>query len=164
MKNTNTLLEKLKQLLADEKQTTPEYGELKRHFGWEFDGMRLHEFYFGNMLNANSPLDQGSSLRAQLAAQFGSYEMWEKDFRATAAMRGIGWAILRYERETGMLFNAWANEHDVGHLAGTKILLIMDVFEHAYITDYGIKRADYIEAFMKAVDWTRVEERFQSAS
>ena len=79
-------------------------------------------------------------------------------------MRGIGWAILRYERETGMLFNAWANEHDVGHLAGTKILLIMDVFEHAYITDYGIKRADYIEAFMKAVDWTRVEERFQSAS
>ena len=100
-------LRKIKQLLADEKQTTPEYGELKRHFGWEFDGMRLHEFYFGNMLNANSPLDQGSSLRAQLAAQFGSYEMWEKDFRATAAMRGIGWAILRYERETGMLFNAW---------------------------------------------------------
>lgn len=162
VKNTNTLLEKLKQLLADEKQGTPEYAELKRRFGWEFDGMRLHEFYFGNMVSGDSLLDQGSPLRAQLAVQFGSFEMWEKDFRATSAMRGIGWAVLRYEPETGMLFNVWANEHDVGHLAGTKILLIMDVFEHAYVTDYGIKRADYIEAFMKAIDWSVVEKRFSA--
>ena len=73
-------------------------------------------------------------------------------------MRGIGWVVLYFD-ETGLLNISWINEHDVGHLAGAKPLLVMDVFEHAYITDYGIKRADYIEAFWKAIDWDVVEKR-----
>ena len=90
---------------------------------------------------------------------WGSFENWEKDFVATGAMRGIGWAILAYDKEKKMVFNTWVNEHDTGHLAGTVPLLVMDVFEHAYISDYGLKRADYIGAFMKAIDWGEVNRR-----
>ncbi|MBI4272638.1 superoxide dismutase [Candidatus Uhrbacteria bacterium] len=161
VKNTNTLLEEIKKLSSEKKQTTPQYAELKRRFGWEFDGMRLHELYFGNMKNGSSQPDSASSLTQKINEQFGNYQEWEKDFKATGAMRGIGWAILRYDKESGLLFNAWANEHDVGHLAGTHTLLILDVFEHAFMLDYGLKRADYIEAFFKAIDWSVVERRLK---
>jgi len=87
-------------------------------------------------------------------------EDWEKDFRATGTMRGIGWTILYWDSEAKRLFNVWVNEHDVGHFAGCTPLLVLDVFEHAYVTDYGLKRADYIEAFMNAVDWNTVQKRF----
>ena len=80
--------------------------------------------------------------------------------RAICAMRGIGWAILYYDISTGKLFNCWVNEHDVGHLTTCAPLLVLDVFEHAYITDYGIKRADYLETLFKVLDWSEVERRF----
>jgi len=75
-------------------------------------------------------------------------------------MRGIGWVVLYYDSQSGRLFNVWINEHDAGHLAGAIPLLVMDVFEHAFMIDYGLKRADYIEAFFKAIDWSAVSERF----
>ena len=78
-------------------------------------------------------------------------------------MRGIGWVILSYDEQSGELFNIWVNEHDVGHLAGCKPLLVMDVFEHAFMIDYGLKRADYIEAFFKAINWDVVSRRFDNA-
>jgi Fe-Mn family superoxide dismutase len=74
-------------------------------------------------------------------------------------MRGIGWVILAHDKSTGKLFNVWINEHDTGHLAGATPLLVMDVFEHAYMVDYGLKKADYITAFMSSIDWHNVEER-----
>ncbi len=91
---------------------------------------------------------------------FGSLESWEKDFRAMGAMRGIGWVVLYYDKTSNKLFNVWINEHDAGHFAGCAPLLVMDVFEHAYMTDYGLKKADYISAFLKVVDWAEVEKRF----
>jgi Fe-Mn family superoxide dismutase len=158
--NTNTLSDTLGKMAADGKAGTPEYNELKRRFGWEFNGMRLHEIYFGNMKKGGAALDKGGALAKELASQFGSLENWEKDFRSTSAMRGIGWTVLALDGESKRMFNVWVNEHDVGHLAGTKPLLIIDVFEHAFVLDYGIKRADYIEAFMKAIDWSVVSHRF----
>ncbi len=163
VKNTNTLLELLKKMLDEGWHTSPGFAEAKRRFGWEFNGMRLHELYFENMNKEGSAQNTERSLHELIVKQFGSYENWEKDFKATGAMRGIGWAMLNYDKETGMLFNVWANEHDVGHLAGTKILMIMDVFEHAFMLDYGLKRADYIETFFKAIDWDIVEKRFSAA-
>ena len=91
---------------------------------------------------------------------FVSYQDWEKAFKAVGTMRGIGWVILYYDPEGKRFFNCWVNEHDVGHLAGAIPLLVMDVFEHAYMVDYGLKKADYIEAFFKAIDWSVVEKRF----
>ncbi|HHT9126775.1 MAG TPA: superoxide dismutase [Candidatus Brocadiia bacterium] len=156
--NTNKLVETLDQMLKDGKVGTPEYAELKRRLGWEFNGMRLHELYFEN-LGGKSGIDKKGILTKKMTESFGGYEAWEKDFRSTGAMRGIGWAILYQEPASGRLMNCWINEHDVGHPAGCTPLLIMDVFEHAFMIDYGLKRADYIEAFFKNIDWAKVNVR-----
>src|SRR5579872_4570844 len=86
VKNTNDLLAKLK-AMGDSGQTSSyEFGALKRRLGWEFDGMRLHELYFGNLGGNGSP-DKSSSLYAAITAQFGDFEKWKKDFIATGLMR-----------------------------------------------------------------------------
>ena len=159
--NTNKVADLL---AAPEKAGTPEYAELKRRFGWEFDGMRLHEYYFGNLRKGGPAMDKGGALAKKMAEGFGSVEAWEKDFRASGAMRGIGWIVLYYDPMGKRLFNCWVNEHDAGHLAGAAPILVMDVFEHAYMTDYGLKRADYISAFFKNIDWKEAEARFARAS
>ncbi|HOW27393.1 MAG TPA: Fe-Mn family superoxide dismutase [Elusimicrobiota bacterium] len=156
--NTNKVADLLAQMLKDGKTATPEYAEMKRRFGWEFNGMRLHEFYFEN-LGGKKALDKNSALGKALAQQFGSVENWETDFKAAGAMRGIGWVILYKDDVSGTLFNTWINEHDGGHLSGCTPVLIMDVFEHAFMVDYGLKRADYIAAFMKNVDWEKAGAR-----
>jgi Fe-Mn family superoxide dismutase len=158
--NTNKLMDTLASMLKEGKVGTPEYAELKRRMGWEFNGMRLHEYYFDN-LGGKAALDKSGRLAKKLAENFGSHEDWEKDFRGTGAMRGIGWVILYQDNVSGKLFNQWINEHDVGHPAGCVPILVMDVFEHAFITDYGLKRADYIEAFFKNINWAVVESRLK---
>ncbi|MCS6817204.1 MAG: Fe-Mn family superoxide dismutase [Blastocatellia bacterium] len=161
--NTNKLAEALSALSKEGKTGTPEYAELKRRFGWEFNGMRWHEYYFGNMVKGGRALERDSTLWKKLVEDFGSYENWERDFKATGTMRGIGWVVLALDPMANRTFNTWINEHDVGHLAGTIPLLVMDVFEHAYMVDYDLRRADYIEAFFKAIDWTVVARRFDQA-
>ena len=158
--NTNTVLDILGLMAKDDKTTAPEYAELKRRLGWEFNGMRLHELYFEN-LGGKAPIDQDGKLARKLAEQYGDLESWEKDFRATGAMRGIGWVVLYEDTTNGRLINFWINEHDVSHPAGGAPRLVMDVFEHAYMIDYGLKRADYIEAFFKNIDWAAVESRLR---
>jgi len=159
--NTNKVNEILEQMLKDGKTGTPEFAELKRRFGWEFNGMRLHEYYFEN-LGGKTALDTYGPLGKQMQCDFGSYEIWEKDFRAVGTMRGIGWVVLYQDNLSGRIFNVWINEHDVSHLAGCNPILIMDVFEHAFMLDYGLKRADYIEAFFKNIDWSAVDSRMEA--
>lgn len=153
--NVNKLVEGMKGKEAG----TPEFAELRRRFGWEWNGMRLHELYFGNMKNGGAALTEGGELKKVLEHLWGSVENWQKDIAAVGAMRGIGWAILAFDPEKKMLFNTWINEHDQGHLAGGVPIVVLDVFEHAYMTDYGLKRADYISAFFKALDWEVAERR-----
>jgi Fe-Mn family superoxide dismutase len=155
--NTNKVLDTLDQLNKDGKAATPEFAELKRRLGWEFNGMRLHEFYFENL--GGSGVNKDGKAAKKIAESFGSFEAWEKDFRATGAMRGIGWVVLYQDTTANRLINFWINEHDVSHPAGCTPLLIMDVFEHAFMLDYGLKRADYIEAFFKNINWNAVEAR-----
>ena len=156
--NTNKLSDTLNGLLKDGKAGTPEYAEMKRRFGWEFNGMRLHEYYFEN-LGGKGGINKTGKLYQKLVDSFGSYEAWEKDFKATGAMRGIGWTILYQDILSGNSINFWINEHDVGHPAGGVPILIMDVFEHAFMIDYGLKRADYIESFFKNIRWEETEKR-----
>jgi Fe-Mn family superoxide dismutase len=158
--NTNKVMDALAAMVKDGKIGTPEYAEIKRRVGWEFNGMRLHEYYFEN-LGGKAALDKSGKLGKKLAEHFDSYENWEKDFKGTGTMRGIGWTILYYDSVSGKVCNLWINEHDVGHPAGCIPVLIMDVFEHAFITDYGLKRADYIEAFFKNINWAVVESRLK---
>ncbi len=156
--NTNKVLDTLDQMSKDGKTATPEFAELKRRLGWEFNGMRLHEYYFEN-LGGSGGIDRNGKAAGKIAQSFGSYEAWEKDFRATGAMRGIGWVVLYHDTIAGRLINFWINEHDTSHPAGCTPLLIMDVFEHAFMPDYGLKRADYIEAFFRNVNGAAVEAR-----
>ena len=160
--NTNKVADILSQMLKDGKTGNPEYAELKRRFGWEFNGMRLHEYYFDN-LGGKEPLAKGSKLNAAIEQQFGSYANWEADFKASGSMRGIGWTLLYFDGTNGTLYNEWINEHDTGHLAGCTPIVVLDVFEHAFMIDYGLKRGDYIAAFMKNLNWKEAAARFDKA-
>lgn len=154
VKQTNLFMDKFKTLEAG----TPEYAELHRRFGWEWNGMRLHELYFGNMVKGGAELSDGA-LKQKIDATWGSVENWQKEFIGIGTMRGIGWVILAHDKTDDRLFNVWVNEHDTGHLAGLTPLLVMDVFEHAFMIDYGVKRADYINAFFSSIDWQTIEKR-----
>lgn len=145
--------------LLESKTLSPlEYGALKRRLGWEFDGMRLHELYFGN-LGGNGQPDPSSKLFQMLAKQWGSFDAWKEEFVKTGSMRGIGWVVLYRDPQNGRLTNSWIEEHDTGHLAGASPILVMDVFEHAYMPEYGLDRAGYINAFFANLDWDTLEAR-----
>ena len=158
VEHVNKALEAFARLEAEGKMDSLEYQEIKRHLGWEFDGMRLHEYYFDN-LGGRGDSGMAPDLKRLLEAQFGSYEAWERHFRTTGAVRSVGWAILYQDSMTGRFLNVWVNEHDKGHLAGCIPILVMDCWEHAYMLDYGIKRADYIDAFFRNINWEKAQRR-----
>lgn len=158
--NTNAILDKLQILTATGQNRTPEFAALKRILGWEFDGMLLHEYYFDN-LGGNQPLDSKDPLYQKMQQDFGSYDQWKQDFIATGLIRGIGWVVAYIDPKNGRLLNEWINEHDLGHLAGATPVLIMDVFEHAYITQFALDRNKYIEVFFNNINWKKASERYK---
>lgn len=160
--NSNLLLEELSKLGADGKSKSPYYAGLKRILGWEMDGMRLHEFYFENL--GKSDLDLNGEFVQAIKDQYGSLEKWQNDFVATGLIRGVGWAVLYQDPVSKKLINMWINEHDTGHLAGGTPILIMDVWEHAYMTQYGTDRAAYIKAFIDNINWGVVNRRFNQVN
>jgi len=160
VKNTNQLLKQLSGMEADDRSL--EYGALKLRLGWEFNGMRLHELYFSN-LGGPGKLSKKSKLFTDLSGQYGTFSDWKKDFIATGTIRGIGWAILYVDQESGKLMNVWVNEHDGGPLATATPLLLMDVFEHAYMPQFGLDKRKYIELFFDNINWKVVEERYTAA-
>ncbi|MBA3238970.1 MAG: superoxide dismutase [Parachlamydiaceae bacterium] len=159
--NSNALLKRLQEMTADGQSRSPEFGALKRLLGWEFDGMLLHEFYFENLSGDGRVLDPKDPLASKIQNDFGSYDAWKADFVATGLMRGIGWVVAYIEPKSGKLLNVWIDEHDVGHLAGAQPIVIMDVFEHAYITQFGLERAKYIDVFFNNLNWEVASKRFQ---
>jgi Fe-Mn family superoxide dismutase len=154
--NTNKLIE----LLDAEEFSTPQYAELQRRLGWEWNGMRLHELYFENLQKETAGEPTGF-IKEKLEKIYGSAEKWQKGFENIGTMRGIGWVVLFYDQEHDELFSTWVNEHDMGILGGCKILLVMDVFEHAFMLDYGLKRADYIKNFFDHINWGVVAARLE---
>ncbi|MEW6730173.1 MAG: Fe-Mn family superoxide dismutase [Acidobacteriota bacterium] len=160
VKNTNLLNEQILELVQKGKAGAPEYAELKRHLGFEYNGMRLHEYYFSNLTANSKELAQDSRLYAKLAEDFGSYDYWKQDFVKVGSMRGVGWAILYQDPLTGRLSNHWITLHEEGHPAGFQPILIMDVWEHAFMVDYKpTERAKYIEAFFSNIAWNVVQKR-----
>ncbi len=159
VKNTNEILEEL----GEAESGSHHWSELKRRLGFEFNGMALHEYYFGN-LSAGSSLSPQSALREALAERWADIDAWHNDFAKTGAMRGIGWVILYHEPATGSLFNWWISDHEVNHPAGLNPILVMDVFEHAWMVDYGAgEKGKYIDAFLDNVAWEVVEQRFKDS-
>lgn len=163
VKNTNLLNDRIAELREAGKNAgnDPAYAELVRRLGWEFDGMRLHEYYFDNLTSTPGSLAAGR-LEQLLVSGFGSVEGWKRDFSALGAMRGIGWVIAHYDARAERIVNVWVGDHNVNVLAGCEPIVVMDVWEHAFIRDY--KPADkgrYVEAFLANVDWRACEARLE---
>jgi Fe-Mn family superoxide dismutase len=169
VKETNKLTEKIGEFLQDGKvdqEEMPAYSELTRRLGFEYNGMVLHEYYFANMKRDGAGDPQGNSNFHKLAEQsFGSYDIWKADFVGIGKMRGVGWAICYQDPSNGRLSNHWITLHQIGNVAGFTPVLVMDVWEHAYLLDYKpAERPKYIEAFFSNIDWNAVEERLKADS
>jgi len=165
--NTNTLTRKITEILKDGKvdqEEMPAYSELTRRLGFEYNGMVLHEWYFGNMKKGSTTTDpEANSNFYQLAeASFGSYDIWKTDFMSVGKMRGVGWAVCYQDPFNERLSNHWITLHEVGNVAGFVPVLVMDVWEHAYLLDYKpADRPKYIEAFFSNINWASCEQRLQ---
>ena len=162
--NTNTLTERISAILSDGKvdqEEMPAYSELTRRMGFEYNGMVLHEYYFGNMKRqGGGEPSRGSSFRTAVERSFPSFDIWKTDFVSVGKMRGVGWAIAFADPATGLVSNHWIELHQTGNVAGFVPLLVMDVWEHAFLLDYKpADRPKYIDAFVSNVDWDAVEKR-----
>ena len=167
VKETNNLTEKITAFIADGKvdqEEMPAYSELTRRLGFEYNGMVLHEYYFDNLKSGGGTGDPAGTTQFRTAAEstFGSYEIWKADFVGIGKMRGVGWAICYQNPTNGRLSNHWITLHETGNVAGFQPILVMDVWEHAYLLDYKpAERPKYIEAFFSNIDWTMVENRLR---
>lgn len=139
------------------------WAELKRRMGFELDGVLLHEHYFENLKTGTALRPRGKLIQA-LDSTWKALETWKEDFAHTGEIRGVGWAILYHDPGTGHLFNWLVGDHELGHPAGFTPILVMDVWEHAYMVDHGAGgRKDYIQAFLENVNWDAVERRFEES-
>ena len=163
VKNVNKLNSDLAELSGSGKSGTPMWAELKRHLGFEYNGMRLHEQYFENLKADSAPLERCPNLGSAIERSFGGLRSWREEFVGVGQIRGVGWAILYQDPSNGQLTNHWISLHEEGTLAGFRPILVMDVWEHAFMVDYKVtERAKYIEAFMANVNWTRCEGRLHA--
>jgi len=167
VKETNKLNEKISEFLKDGKvdqDEFAEYSELNRRLGFEYNGMVLHEYYFDNLKTGGGTgdADRTSGFRKAAEESFGSYDIWKAEFVGIGKMRGVGWAICYENPANGDLSNHWITLHETGNVAGFNPVLVMDVWEHAFILDYKpADRPKYIEAFLSNVDWQAVDHRLR---
>jgi len=167
VKETNRLTEKIAEFLKDgqvDQEEMPAYSELKRRLGFEYNGMVLHEYYFDNLKRGGSvdPARDSAFFKAT-ESSFASYDIWKADFVGIGKMRGVGWAICYQDPVTSRLSNHWITLHEIGNVAGFNPVLVMDVWEHAFLLDYKpAERPKYIEAFFQNIDWETVNARLRT--
>lgn len=167
VKETNNLNDKISEFIKDAKvdqEEMPAYSELTRRLGFEYNGMVLHEYYFDNLKSGGGPGDPAKTTGFVKAAEasFGSYEIWKADFVGIGKMRGVGWAICYQNPVNGRISNHWITLHETGNIAGFDPILVMDVWEHAYLLDYKpAERPKYIEAFFANIDWAATGKRLR---
>ena len=167
VKETNKLTERITEFIQDgnvDQEEMPAYSELTRRLGFEYNGMVLHEYYFDNLLSGGGTGDPAQNSQFAKAAEvsFGSYAIWKADFVGIGKMRGVGWAICYQNPTNGRLSNHWITLHETGNVAGFVPILVMDVWEHAFLLDYKpAERPKYIEAFFSNIAWGTVEDRLK---
>jgi len=159
----NALNKELAELRAQGKGASADYADRRRRYGFEYNGMVLHEYYFAN-LKANGKKEPEDVLKKALANAFGSYDAWHTDFINAGKTRGIGWVLLCMDMTTKQLINIFVADHEIGTIASFAPILVMDIWEHAYMVDHGASgRPDYITAFMANIDWNIVLKRYNDA-
>lgn len=164
VKNANLVLEKIESLSVDEVSNAYLISELYRRFAFEFGGVRNHENYFSSLEGEAKSLSPENDLAKVIAQSFGSFETWLTSFKNMALSRGVGWAMLSYDKKTGQLFNHWVDEQHLGHLVSTSPIIALDMWEHSYFLDYTpTEKKKYIEAFFENLNWSIVEKNFTDA-
>lgn len=163
VKNTNKSLQIMEENVeVDDEKRQYAFGEVKRRFGWEYNGIRLHELYFGNLTSGGSELDSKSDFAQKIEHDFKSFENFKNHLKASAMIRGIGWVLLYYDKEQDKLIITWINEHDVGHLSTATPIMVVDLFEHAYMPD-KLKKEKYLQIIFDNLCWQTIAKRFEKA-
>lgn len=161
VKHANLILEHIEELTKDGEKYAYELGELQRRFSFEWGGMRNHEYYFAGFEGGAKALEDTSTLHSALALEFGSFDLFLNRFKAIALTRGIGWAILYYDKKTGRLLTQWVDEQHLGHLTDTSIILALDMWEHSYLFDYiPSQKKEYIESYLANINWNTIENNY----
>jgi len=161
VKHTNLILDSIKELSEDRDKNTYQIGELRRRLGFEFDGMRNHEYYFSQLEGGASDMNKDGDLVKAITKEWGSVDVWLEEFKHMGKTRGIGWAILYYDTTEDKLLNAWVDEQQLGHLIGLKVILALDMWEHSFVYDYQPSgKGQYIDDYFENLNWKVVEDRF----
>ncbi len=161
VKHLNLIQEKITELSADHDKNSFTIGELRRRLGFEFDGMRNHEYYFEQLEGGAKNLPEGDDFSARISADFESFDAWLASFKAMSMTRGVGWAILYFDKKTDQLMHAWIEEQHLGQLVGLDVILALDMWEHSYMLDYvPSEKKKYVEAFFSNLNWEVVSERY----
>ncbi|MCC6448218.1 MAG: superoxide dismutase [Chitinophagaceae bacterium] len=161
VKHANLINQKVAELKTDAEKNSYAITEITRRFGFEFNGMRNHEVYFGLLENGGKQINAGGNLAKSIESEWGSFENWLSSFKATAMTRGVGWAMLYKDPVSGRLINAWIDEQHLGQLQGCKLIVALDMWEHSYLLDYtpGDKKK-YVDAFFENLNWDVAEKNF----
>ena len=165
--NTNALNEAIQNAFSEGLELNkPPIAEMQRRLGFEYNGMILHEYYFGALKKGTRKPPENSELGQKLALDFGSFDRWLKQFSEIGRTRGIGWVVTSLDPASGRLHNFWIGDHEIGHVAGFLPIIVMDMWEHSFVTDYGasaVGRGEYLKAYLLNLDWDVTAERLQRA-
>ena len=161
VKNTNTIIQKIDEYAENAENNAYALGEINRRFGFEFDGMRMHEYYFSQFEGGSVSFPKDGLLGKSIEKEWSNFDLWLNRFKSIALTRGIGWVLLSYYPITKRLLNAWVDEHHLGQLVGLNPIIALDMWEHAYFTDYTpAEKKKYIEAFFANLNWRVCENNF----
>lgn len=155
IKKANEITEKLKTVdLTTANATQSDLRSLKLGYSFAVNAIKSHELYFEN-LSGKGGQPQGW-MGSKIEKTFGSFENWIADMKATG-LSARGWVWTAFDWQTGTLFNYLGDAHDAFPIWHATPLVALDVYEHAYMMDYGVARSDYIDAFFKNINWDGVE-------
>lgn len=159
VKHVNLIRDKIASYASDLDNNAYAISEMQRRLGFEFGGMRNHEYYFGQFEGGFHELPDGT-LKEKLDFQWGNFDTWLVRFKQIAMTRGVGWAMLYHDPHTDQLVQTWVDEQHIGQLADLDIVLALDMWEHSYMLDYPpSKKAEYVDAFFKNINWEVVSGR-----
>ncbi len=164
IKNANMILELLEKGSWEGEGGIYARNELNRRFSFEYNGMRNHEIYFSSLEEGPKDLNPESELGKTLLGLFGNYENFVQKFTSIALTRGIGWAILWYDKKNNKILTSWIDEQHLGQLNGCKMILALDMWEHSFVADYQSSgKKVYVEDFFKNLNWSVCEKYFSDA-
>ena len=165
VKHANLIREKIDEMKHDAEKNAYALGEVMRRFGFEYNGMRNHEVYFASLEGEAKSLGESSSLRKQIENDFGSFDGWLQEFKSITLTRGIGWAMLYYDRQDKKLLNAWVDEQHLGQLQDCSLILGLDMWEHSFVADYQPSgKKNYVEDFFANINWEIIEGNFKNSA